>query len=390
MKKIFLIFLMCISFSLFPTNVKAKTLREVYAELDILEKEIQDNKASKEKTKEEIQTAANDINRISAELVQLDKDVLTSKDKQIELSDDVESKKDEIQSLLKYLQISSGENEYLEYMFGATSVTDFIHRNAVVEGLTTHNDDLINEMKQAIEDEKKLVEELNAKEIEMNNRQEDLRKLKISLYANHEALSEEGLTIEEEIESTREMIDLYKDTCSLDEEISVCSNKLPPDTSFWRPLTSGYVTSEWGYRWHPVYNKYVLHAGIDLGVGGETGTSIYASAAGKVSYIKYRAYCGGNQVYINHRVNGETFTTVYMHMLNMYVSVGDIVSKKTVIGTVGGTATSTPWDHCSTGAHLHFGIYIGMTTSSSASVNPRIYTNFPSYRVNFYDRTTRY
>jgi len=376
---------------LMPVHVEAKTLRQVYSELDALEAEIKKNEEDKNNTENKIVETKAEIEQISKDLEQLDIDMQESVIKQEKLSIEIENKKEELENLLKYFQITSGENEYLEYIFGAESVTDFIHRNSVVEEITSYNDNLVKDMKDAIEKEKKLRKKLNEQEKEMNQKQINLKALKISLNSKHENLSEAGLTIQEEIDSTREMIELYKDVCKLDEDINVCSNQLPPDTSFWRPLDYGYVTSEWGYRLHPTQNVYKFHGGIDLGVSGRVGSNIYAAAAGKVAYIKYKSSCGGNQVYINHVVKGVTYTTAYLHMKQVFVNVGDIVSKKTVIGTVGGTKSSTPWDNCSTGAHLHFSIMPGMTTSQSGSVNPRSYINLPSGRYNvFKDRTTRY
>lgn len=44
------------------------------------------------------------------------------------------------------MQISEGDNVYLEYIFEATSFTDFIYRSAIVEQLTKYNDELIDDM----------------------------------------------------------------------------------------------------------------------------------------------------------------------------------------------------------------------------------------------------
>lgn len=387
---IVLLVLSCLLF-LTPITAQAKTLREVYENLDKLEAEIEENQSNQQQTAEDIANTKAEIKNIEEELVQIDTDVKDSIEKQEELDIEILNKKSELENILQYYQISNGENEYLEYIFGAESVSDFIHRNAVVEEITGYNENLINEMLSAIEEEKVLREELAAKEQEMIDKQATLKSLQAKLYVKQDSLEEEGLSIKEEIDSTREMIDLYKDECDLDEDIAVCSNKLPPDTSFWRPLAKGYITSEWGYRHHPVYGTYSFHGGIDIGVGGNPGDNVYAAATGKVAYIKYRSSCGGNMVYINHNVNGKSFTTVYMHLQSYSVSVGDIVTKNTVIGKVGGDDKSTPWDYCSTGAHLHFGIYNGITTSSSASINPRTYVNFPSkIYTYFYDRITRY
>ncbi|MEZ5228550.1 MAG: M23 family metallopeptidase [Acidimicrobiales bacterium] len=70
---------------------------------------------------------------------------------------------------------------------------------------------------------------------------------------------------------------------------------------------SAYVTSEYGWRIHPIYGTKRLHAGIDLGAG--TGTPIAASAGG--NRHPRRPYGGyGNAVIINH---GNGITNVTQH-----------------------------------------------------------------------------
>ena len=44
------------------------------------------------------------------------------------------------------------DNVYLEYVFNAKSFADFIYRSSVVEQLTKHNDELIDEMSALIDE----------------------------------------------------------------------------------------------------------------------------------------------------------------------------------------------------------------------------------------------
>lgn len=84
---------------------------------------------------------------------------------------------------------------------------------------------------------------------------------------------------------------------------------------------------------------------------------------GRVATIIYRASCAGNQIYINHTINGKNYMTAYKHLLSMNVSVGQMVTPNTVIGYVGG-GSNTPWDYCSTGPHLHFETAYGHYSSN--------------------------
>ena len=134
-------------------------------------------------------------------------------------------------------------------------------------------------------------------------------------------------------------------------------------------------------------------------MGIEGGTPIYATANGTVASITRYASCGGNYVYIHHLVNGKYYTSLYMHMRNIYVNVGDTVTKNTVIGTVGGNPYIEYWDSCSTGSHLHFTMFYGRvgvdyyawgSSYYANRVDPRVLVNFPAYGSSFSDRLSRY
>ena len=103
-------------------------------------------------------------------------------------------------------------------------------------------------------------------------------------------------------------------------------------------------------------------------------------------------------VFVHHKLsNGQTYTSVYMHLYQINVSVGQTVTKDTVIGIMGGGPT-TPWDYCSTGAHSHlglatglFGIDYGWDYLKSHYINPANVINFPkSLYTPFYDRYTAF
>ena len=150
------------------------------------------------------------------------------------------------------------------------------------------------------------------------------------------------------------------------------------------------MSSNYGMRYHPTLHYYRLHNGVDIGV--PIGTNVYASAAGIVSKItrvanpnKKNSSCGGNMVYIKHRVNGKEYTTVYMHLHTIKVSLNDFVTLNTVIGTSGGGES---YDYCTTGPHLHLEITScdwnrggGCTWAvyQQSTINPYRYINFPSY-----------
>ena len=130
----------------------------------------------------------------------------------------------------------------------------------------------------------------------------------------------------------------------------------PSSSGFVWPIPGFYyISSGFGARWGRNHN------GIDVGDAGISGGAIVASKAGTVTFVNNScthnygksSSCGcgggyGNYVMIQH---DGTYTTVYGHMTNAIVSVGDYVQQGQVIGYAG----STGW---STGAHLHFEVRV--------------------------------
>ena len=111
--------------------------------------------AKQKKIQETIKSLENELGENADEITKCDNLVQESKQKVIELQEEIDSKQQEIDNLLNFLEVSNGENVYLEYMFKAKSFTDFIYRAAVVEQLTKYNDELIDDMYKLIDENKK-------------------------------------------------------------------------------------------------------------------------------------------------------------------------------------------------------------------------------------------
>jgi murein DD-endopeptidase MepM/ murein hydrolase activator NlpD len=115
------------------------------------------------------------------------------------------------------------------------------------------------------------------------------------------------------------------------------------------------VTSEFGPRNSPLSRRKEFHFGIDI--AGPRGTPILATAEGEVVLASYRIGFG-NTIIIDH---GYGFTTVYAHLKNFNVHLGNSVQKGQVIGYMGSTGYST-------GVHLHYEVH-----KKGVAVNPRAY-----------------
>lgn len=116
-------------------------------------------------------------------------------------------------------------------------------------------------------------------------------------------------------------------------------------SAFMRPVSPFRITSNYGWRIHPIFKSRTFHSGIDIGV--PMGTPIYAANSGKVIYSGwYGGY--GKVVIIDHgKINNQSTSTLYAHMSSINANLGEYVTKGKKIGNVGTTGYST-------GPHLHF------------------------------------
>ncbi len=86
------------------------------------------------------------------------------------------------------------------------------------------------------------------------------------------------------------------------------------------------------------------HYGIDI--AADQGTHIKSSGNGIVTMAEDDLYYTGGTIIMDH---GHGISTIYSHLENVLVSVGDKINQGDIIGTVGSTGRST-------GPHLDFRI----------------------------------
>lgn len=127
--------------------------------------------------------------------------------------------------------------------------------------------------------------------------------------------------------------------------------------TIWPLARDRRISSSFGYRWHPVHKKRMLHQGIDIPT--RTGTAVRATAEGRVTIAGSRGGYG-LLVEIDH---GYGYRTRYGHNSRLAVKVGQTVKKGQVIAYAGNTGTST-------GPHVHYEVRL-----NSVPVNPRPYLN---------------
>jgi murein DD-endopeptidase MepM/ murein hydrolase activator NlpD len=132
------------------------------------------------------------------------------------------------------------------------------------------------------------------------------------------------------------------------------------------------------YRYGDVFFDDVVHTGIDI--PGDMGTPILAVGDGKIVYAGQGIYRGGNDIFddpygkavvIEHSFNyqGEPLFTLYAHLDEILVSVGDSVRSGQKIGLMGVTGQTT-------GPHLHFEVRLGSNDYFSTK-NPELWLSPP-------------
>lgn len=372
---------------LIPINVSAKTLGDLKNEYNALEQALIDKQNEINNNQNEQGNTNNRIDEVYGEIADAEREIEELNAKITELNLKIEEKDKQIKAVMKYYQVSNGESELLEYLFSASSITDFIYRATVTEQMSKYNSNLIDEMHRLIEESKKAIEDLHAKEDSLKKLQDELRSKLYLLQMEAENLADDEDSIEKDIEASKAIIQFYLDAgCDESDDISTCANEqLPVGTRFWRPVQSGLMTSTWYSDWWDYPGGSCRsHSGVDI--AASEGTPVYSISDGKVVYAEWGWNGGyGNKVVVQHYINGQNYTSLYGHLSGINVNVGDIVSKDSVIGFVGNTGNSY-------GAHLHLNLCIGLNSCVSRwqTTDPGAYINFPPNGTYYYDRTTYY
>lgn len=131
-------------------------------------------------------------------------------------------------------------------------------------------------------------------------------------------------------------------------EVAVLTNEdiqVITETTFRFPVDESQGYSQGFHAFHP---------GVDI--RAHRGTSIYPIANGKVIEVEYGIWAYGHKVVIEHE---HTLVSLYAHLDEINVQIGDQVTKNTIIGNIG----LTGW---TTGPHLHL-----ETKNAQGYLNPK-------------------
>jgi len=380
--------------TILPLNTSAITLGDYEKDLEKYLEEASKKQTEINKTEAELKEANAQIDKIKNEMKSLTEEVTKINMEITEYNLEIQDKSLQTKEIFQYFQMSQGENTYMEYVFGAESITDLIYRYAIVEQMTEYNNKVTKELEELIEQNKEREKEIEQINKELKIKKENLDKKVSELGITKKQLGGIYVELEKDIKEARETIQMYKDLgCKSHHVIGVdCANGTAGN--FRRPVSWGYITSEFGSRW----GSY--HTGIDISNWDPYNTKIYPVANGTITMIAKDFY-GALMVAIVHYdvVNKQYYTSLYAHLDSYAPNIykGKSVTTEDFIGYMGNTGYST-------GPHLHlevtpcmlygdsncrsFDAFLsyGRIAGERGYLGPRSKINFPSTYTYWYSR----
>jgi murein DD-endopeptidase MepM/ murein hydrolase activator NlpD len=235
-----------------------------------------------------------------------------------------------------------GDLTYVDLLFQAADVTDFIDRMFFVQAILEQDQSLIGKTKAA----QAQIDDMTAAETQQKAALEQIKEKLDNQLGDLDAIRSDKKDLIQQNDNDIELYERKAAEIENENKRLMAIARAPSGYtgkwggSFMKPVP-GPITSPFGWRVHPLFHTRKLHTGVDI--GAPEGTPIHPGAKGKVIYADWmKGY--GNCVMVDH---GGGISTLYAHMSAIKCSVGDIVTTDSVIGKVGMTGYAT-------GPHLHF------------------------------------
>jgi len=363
-KKISLIIALLFTFQISSPVFAARSVNELKKEIQKrsesikeTEKEINAKKAEKNEAQEkrnrldlQISAMLDDIEDVQSVIDEKQAEIDTKNAEIEELTNQIEQTdatlKDRMVIMYEY-----GTSSYLDLLLNSNGLSDLITRISVIKQIYQYDKQVIADFvatRQKVEDAKQIIVNEQKEQIEARDILEDKK-------SSLETLKNEKQRLIDELNSDikaleREEKKKEADYEALQRELNAAlssSSSSPSTASYsggafcWPSAASTKITSNYGYRIHPISGAKKLHRGIDIGAG--LGTNVLAAEGGKVLTAGWNnSY--GYYITINH---GGGLVTLYAHNSKLLVSKGDNVTRGQVIAKCGSTGNST-------GPHIHF------------------------------------
>ena len=247
-----------------------------------------------------------------------------------------------------------GTVSYAAILFGADSFSDLLGRLDFASDVMSNDEEIVNGLRKAKAETADIMRQMESAKAELeyakNDRESEMTQLNNQIEETKTMISNLSSNLEAfnaaYDENERAEQELAQKILELAAELARQNSGGSPGATgqyIW-PSDCRLITSPFGDDY--LNGAWRTHNGVDI--GASYGTSIYAADGGEVVSSTYSSSYG-NYVMINH---GDGRFTLYAHMSERLVSVGDSVYQGEVIGLVGSTGYSF-------GAHVHFEIIEG-------------------------------
>ena len=310
----------------------------------------------------QIQSTRAELNATQKIIDSLTRDIA---DKQDELDETI-AQLDEKQELFETrirVMYENGDTTYLEVLLSSEDFSDMLTNMEIVSQIMDYDKRIVEEykaLKAQIETQKAALEsdrkdkqdyaddlEQAYEEIEAQKKEYKALKAKVD--------SDLALKKAEAERMLREQDEINDEIAALSRQETAASGggggKVYSGSLVWPCPSYSRISSQYGYRTHPISGTRKLHKGLDI--AASSGNPVIAAASGTV-VKSYFSSSYGNYVVISH---GGGLMTAYAHMTRRLVSAGQTVAAGQQVGTVGSTGNST-------GPHLHFEVYVGGSTTN--------------------------
>lgn len=309
----------------------------------------------------ELDTATAELKQVQAERVQLDQDIAKTEAELKAAQARLQSREKVFYKRVRDIYIN-GRLSYLDVVVGSKDFSDFANRMEMLKRILQSDMDLINTIKaerEEIANKKAKLEEDRAKVLELEKVAQEKQNLINQKKAERQAVLEQAMNDRDTAERA------YNELMASSASITAMLQQRAAERAAAAAAASGGgggatwvqgtgqlsapvsapVTSNFGWRIHPIYGTSRLHAGTDFGV--DEGTPVHAADGGVVVEAGWISGYGYT-VIIDH---GNGMSTLYAHNSDVAVSPGQTVSKGQVVSYSGNTGGST-------GPHLHFEVRI--------------------------------
>ena len=250
---------------------------------------------------------------------------------------------------------NKGNISYLNVLLGANNFIEFLSLYTAVSQIAKYDKSQLDNMKAEKAEIQRKNDEMTKQKEEIrlakaNAQQQEvlLTNTKIMMEGYKQSLTESDKQINAQITAYKAQQQEIENMITQSIVQSTYELSYAGGVMIWPTLKSGYITSPFGNRMHPIQGIVKSHHGIDI--SGVIGTPVYAAADGVIIYSGWMGGYG-NTIMIDHGVdgNGNKVISLYGHSSKLLKNVGEIVKQGDTILEIGSTGNST-------GPHLHFEI----------------------------------